>query len=237
MDVCAGRRRLLRNMPCVQVDENHLSTAELTCITLTSIGSIMVLLSACLSNTPDHMLIAVASFLVVHHFAMDNVVYVILNDSNPSSGNTTPAKKTRSALISLAYRIYFIPLISGIVAASYIRNDPSLTSEYLPWSIVSVIVIGLHFILGLTEALGKPNPVEFAQDRWKEKKWAGVADFLLFIGLVCGVAALAPGPNEFELVLSALVLGVVGNTFCVMSRESNPTVASDVEDALLSTQP
>jgi hypothetical protein len=168
---------------------------------------------------------------------MDNMVYVILSDKNPNLSNPTPAKKTRSALIGLAYRIYFIPLISGIVAASYIRNDPSLVSEYLPWSIVTVVVIGLHFILGLTEALGKPDPVAFARDRWKEKRWAWVADLLLFIGLVCGVAALAPGPSEFELVLSALVLGVVGNTFCVMSWESDATDENDVEKALISTQP
>lgn len=201
------------------------------CISLTSLGSIGILISVCLGKHIDGIILASALLLVLHHLGMDNIVWLVISYSNPSKSNTTDrdSKMSIEDWIKLAYRLYFMPTIAGIVAVIYIKGTyGDDTTRFMPWIVVSIFIIGLHFVLGAVEAGTSNNWWKHALDRWK-RGYTAVADFLLIVGLGCGVAALAIDENTYQVTLASLALGVGGNVFCVYDRMKPKDTADDTE--------
>lgn len=212
--------RIDRSSAIFQIDKNRLTDFEKICISLTSFGSIGILISVCLDKHIDEIdgiILASALLLVLHHLVMDNIVWLVISSSNQGVDDDD-SQMSIEDWIKLAYRLYFMPTIAGIVAVIYIKGTyGDDTPRLMPWIVVSIFIIGLHFVLGAVEAATSEDWWEHARERWA-RGYTLVADLLLIVGLVCGFAAVATNENTYQLTLASLALGVGGNVFCVYDR-------------------
>lgn len=181
--------------------------AETSAIWITAIGSIIILAAVIMTGSKDKITMGIgpAIALVVQHVIIDGMLWT----NSEYRAGTIDETKMEKHVVKALYQAYYAPLFVAVVLL--------LVDEWYSdvAAIIAATVTSLHFLVGAVVALRKPSVLEVVRNRYNNPTTV-FADASISFALALAVYVLYTG--ERWLIFPAIVLAIIGNTFCLADQ-------------------